>query len=378
LCIHITPQLPPAVCGVGDYARVVGGRMEQLAPGVRCAYVAAGTRAAALPPAKGNESARLARSLGGAPSAAALWAAIESLADGRSADELAVVLHYSGYGYELGGAPAWLAAAVEQRPPRWSGVRWATMFHELFATGRPWERAFWSSGRQRSIAARIARASDALMTNREQSARWLETQAGLPAGSVPHLPVPSNVGEPAEIVPWDERPRRAVTFGGARFKRFALVEQADEAAELLRRLQIEELVDIGETAPIAATAFERRGIRVRGLGRTSALDVSAVLCQSRVGLMSYPKVVLTKSGILAAFAAHGMAVFGDLPLTGDGPTLLSLSEAAQAGDLEVVTSARTAAVANALWYSQHTSWHHGDLVVSRLFASMGARKSLLS
>ena len=40
LAIHIVPHLPPQQSGVGDYATLVGWRMEAL--GNCCAYVAAG------------------------------------------------------------------------------------------------------------------------------------------------------------------------------------------------------------------------------------------------------------------------------------------------------------------------------------------------
>ena len=263
--IHITPQIPPAICGVGDYAAVVGRRMEELCAEVRCGYLAAGHRAAGA---------------GAMKDVAKFWGAVEevtaacSTANGGrieglphpgplprgEGDRTAIVLHYSGYGYDPSGAPAWLAEALERRPAHLAGVRVVTFFHELYATGKPWQRAFWTSGRQRAAAIRVARASDALATNREQSARWLERQAGLPAESVPHLPICSNVGEPTELVPWDERPRRAVTFGAAAFKRFALRNDAERVAAMLERLGIDELVDIGESTRIAVDAFARHGV----------------------------------------------------------------------------------------------------------------------
>ena len=152
----------------------------------------------------------------------ALWRAVDEVVDelaGGAIDSLSLVVHYSGYGYDTGGAPGWLADALEGRPSRYSAVRLVSMFHELYATGRPWQRAFWNSSRQRISSVRVARASDALITNREQSARWLERMTGRAVGSVPCLPVPSNIGEPLENLPWESRGPQVVTFGGARFKR---------------------------------------------------------------------------------------------------------------------------------------------------------------
>src|SRR5438445_738128 len=46
LIVHIVPQSPPAICGLGDYATLIGSKMEELWPDVRCGYVACGHQAA--------------------------------------------------------------------------------------------------------------------------------------------------------------------------------------------------------------------------------------------------------------------------------------------------------------------------------------------
>ncbi len=349
LLLHLTPQLPPAICGLGDYATVVGARMEGLRPGVRCAYLACGHRVAPQ-------------------NAERLWQNIERLsaeqaAKGPADGALAIILHYSGYGYAPNGAPAWLAEALERRPAWLGGARVVTFFHELYASGKPWERAYWVSGRQQSAAERIARASDALVTNCEQSARWLEGVTGRAAGSVPHLAICSNVGEPAELVPWDERARQAVTFGGARYKRFALCKQAEEVACLLRQLEIEELIDMGESVPIATGVFERAGVRVETRGRLPAADVSAVLSQSRVGFLEYPPNFVAKSGVFAGFAAHGVKVVlrQRMPLALNGlehaAHFVALGDDRAAED--VARWLTSSSVVN--WYQSHNIERHAEL-----------------
>lgn len=354
--LHITPQVPPAICGVGDYAAVVGRRMEELCPEVRCCYLAAGHRAAGV---------------GATRDVAKFWDAVEEMAEepspspslgGRGIAEAAIVLHYSGYGYDPSGTPAWLAEALERRPSRLTGVRVVTFFHELYATGKPWQRAFWTSSRQRAAAIRVARASDALMTNREQSARWLERQVGLQEGSVPHLPVCSNVGEPTELIPWEERAKRAVTFGAAVFKRFALRDDAERVATMLGRLGIVELVDIGESTAIATEAFARHGVRVEATGRLPAAGVSEILGGSRVGLLDYSPAYLDKSGVYAAFAAHGLACL--MPDTGFDARaesrFVSLARDVTNDELDRIAAHALRA------YRNHSSSAHANLITNIL------------
>ena len=144
----------------------------------------------------------------------------------HSADDICLVLHYSGYGYHASGAPYWLADALERKPSAFASCRVIAFFHELYATGWPWQRACWWSSRQRAVAIRIARYSDELVTNRAQSARWLEQQTGRDDGRVTHLPICSNVGEPEELAPWEVRAPKAVLFGGAKFKESFLKRHA--------------------------------------------------------------------------------------------------------------------------------------------------------
>src|SRR5207237_6764629 len=74
------------------------------------------------------------------------YAVISGLNVGASA-ELArgyehVVLHYANYGYQARGVPFLLATFVKQLRQQLRG-RWVTTFHELYASGPPWESAFW-------------------------------------------------------------------------------------------------------------------------------------------------------------------------------------------------------------------------------------------
>jgi hypothetical protein len=291
-----------------------------------------------------------------------LWETIQDLAEENNIGtvDVALVVHYSGYGYAPHGAPEWLADALEA-PPAFAAGRIVTMFHELYATGWPWRRAFWYSPRQRAVAIRIARASDTLMTNREQSARWLERGSGRLVGSVLSLPITSNVGEPGSVPPWGGRPPRAVAFGGVRNKQFLCGTSAKATARLLKRLEIAELFDIGQPAVIRRAAFERCGIRVRQLGYCTTERVSEVLLESRIGLLDYPFAFLGKSGVLAAYAAHGLAILNAArkkePADGHAIPVYSSDSLAIEG-LPTMAELASAGERARNWYLPHQSSDH--------------------
>ena len=67
----------------------------------------------------------------------------------------AVVLHFSGYGYQKRGVPLWLVQGLQIWSRRAGRVPLLTIFHELYATGRPWQSAFWLSPLQKQIARSI-------------------------------------------------------------------------------------------------------------------------------------------------------------------------------------------------------------------------------
>jgi hypothetical protein len=364
--IHVTPQLPPEICGLGDYATSVGRTAEAVLPEVRCGYIAAGRRVTGCV-AESSSS----RNVTGSCNPNHLWDAVDALVGERGAgafDAVSLIIHCSGYGYACNGAPKWLAVAIENRPPQFGDVRIVTMFHELYATGWPWQRAFWASGRQRAVSARIARASDALMTNREPSARWLEAMSGRPRFSVPSLPVPSNVGEPNRIVPWVSRGPEAVSFGAARFKRpFFTGGGARATAAMCRNLGIQTLTSIGQKTEIDEAVFKQNGVEVVQTGFLPANEAAKHIGSARAALIEYFPGYFGKSSVLGGVAAHGT------------PPICTVSNAASDGlefgihfwDLKSAANAsrnsafaRLSSISQSIrdWYDSHSLVKHAQLL----------------
>ena len=210
-----------------------------------------------------------------------------------------IVLNFSGYGYHPRGIPSWLVERVAQVRAR--GAKVGVFFHELFASEPPWRSAFWLGPKQRRITAELGSLANFWLTNCDMAAQWLQANCS-PA---PHrvLPVYSNVGEPT-LSP-GPRGDKIVVFGGP-----AIRAQAYRALDAgFWRWVLEQglsVHDIG--APIDSAEYTRlcEAGRIRPHGSLPAEEVSRQLAEAKFGLLCYPPHVVAKSGVFAAYCAHGL------------------------------------------------------------------------
>lgn len=265
----------------------------------------------------------------------------------------ALVLHFSGYGYGQRGLCFWLLAELRAlRAQRREGLRLVVVFHELFASGPPWRSAFWLSRWQALIAARLARMADALWTNTEHHASWLAKVVG-PATPIHVRPVFSNVGEPDVSPATGGRQATAVVFGSPPTRQRVFDELRGHEATL-RRLGVEELIEIGSGAMSegAPTTIPRRHA-----GRLEQPELGRLLQASRFGLLDYPSQLLGKSGVFAAYAAHGCVVLDTRRPGPDTDRLVTgtdyLSLPAMAGAPALPASHEAIAARLLSWYADH-------------------------
>lgn len=230
---------------------------------------------------------------------------------------LTVVVHFSGYGYARRGMCQWLVDELRVlRARHGDALRLLVVFHELFASGMPWRSAFWLAPLQSSIARRLARLADGLWTNTVHHADWLRGAVG---DEVPlHVrPVFSNVGEPVDLPSWGERRPQVVVFGSAATRRRALSALHDNEPALAG-LGITQLVEVGDGPGQSAMRLD---LPTRHLGRLSTQALGALLCMSQFGLLEYPACYLGKSGVFAAYAAHGCVALNLSAQCGDADGL---------------------------------------------------------
>lgn len=338
--LQIVPRLPPAVDGLGDYAVVLAEGLQTRGVSSRFLVTDRQWTASPMGPSADvlNDTSRegLLRALG---------------------DEQQVLLHFVNYAYEpRRGCPYWMLDALrhwrEGQPQR----RLVIMFHELFAMGWPWRKAFWYSPEQRAISAALARLADHCWTSNHEYGSWLDRQRG---GTTPLAPVLSNLGEPTDCGTWDARERAIVVFGRAVNRQRAYHTLANDLVALARTHGLTHVHDVG--SPLAnVTALP--GLTTTQHGLLPAAELSRLLLRCRVGVIHNDGSPLAKSGVAAAYAAHGVVIAceaGQRASDGlvPGHNLLVLD-----GDLGAPLD-QLAHHAHA-WYHRHDRDHQCELVAA--------------
>jgi hypothetical protein len=216
----------------------------------------------------------------------------------------AVVLHFSGYGYQKRGVPLWLVQGLRIWSRRAGNVPLFTIFHELYATGRPWQSSFWVSPLQKQVARSILKLSSAAITPtdlyRKQLSEWQEGRSI----EVRAMPVFSNVGEPGLRSAPRTRSAAAVVFGLAGVEDRLFGTYRPDLERIIAALGIEKIFDIGPRfSSVPATLA---GVPVISKGVLPQGAVSELLSRARFGFVAYPLDFIGKSGVFAAYAAHGV------------------------------------------------------------------------
>lgn len=279
--------MTPARCGISDGALLLAGELEA-AFGIKTAIAVLNS----------NEPCSLPlRMVHCAP--AQLLEACLSLNENQPGH---LLVHLSGYGYSPDGAPALLAEAL--RSVKADGrFRIAVFFHELFASGMPWESAFFHSWRQKKAIRGIAETCDRLVANTSYSVHWLEEKtARQSAAPIEYLPVFSQVGEAEQHIPLADREPAMVVFGlgGTRQRAY---KELPGMRNALHQLGVREILDIG---PEAEAPRQLDGIPVRRMGVLPAEEIAAQFSRTSFGFVSLPHPCLTKSGVFAGYCANGV------------------------------------------------------------------------
>jgi hypothetical protein len=344
--LHILPRVPPAVCGIGDYAWGIARKLRD-EHGIHSSFLAAGTTWTQPVGETEFPVFRL-------PELSAL-ALVEDVA-ARKEELGAVVLHLSPYGFQKRGVPLWLASGWQQIARMPGRPRLITMFHELYASGPMRSSAFWLQPLQKWVLRTVACASDGLRTNRQGYADWLERKLGLKNGVVTVMPVFSNLGEPTVLPSWNEREPAMALFCWGIHSGESLETVVRKAASCCRRFSLARLHLIGCKQAVDETGL---GIEVVRHGFMEAPGLSALLSSCRMAYTAYSPEHFGKSTLMAAFAAHGLAVItqGRTNVLPDG--LLDGVNVLNESSLdEQVMQAKdsVAGIGNSLrhWYDQHS------------------------
>lgn len=288
---QIVPHLPGTNDGVGDYALTLARRL-QADHGFTTTFIV-------------GDLVK--------PSALASFDTLPL--NGQSAEAIAsecsgAILHYVNYGYHRRGVPFALRAFIIELRRRISG-RLITMFHELYASGRPWQSAFWLRPWQVRIARDLMRFSDTCVVSNEIIAR--EIRARQPDKPVRVLPITSNFGEPQIDLSTPRDPHLWAISG-----RTALIERSVRTlGSIHRRVPAwcaPERVELigGRSTDELRKQIERLRLEFQHYPEISANAASQLLRRCCFGWLDYygagrvwPGMIF-KSGSFAAYCAHAV------------------------------------------------------------------------
>lgn len=261
-----------------------------------------------------------------------------------------VLLHLSGYGYARYGAPLHLLGWLRRHRPRMK--RFGIFMHEAYAVPtRITSSVFWVWRLQRYVASQMAKRSDFWISNTEFKHDWLMTQAG----DLPHLlmPVYSNIGE-AVTFPANKR-RRLLVFGSEPV-RAGTWRDAGEALFRWTAAAGIEVHDIGSPLRDPGQLEVLRAHDVVQHGRLPVERIHELMRDASHGLVSYSPHDVAKSGIFAAYCAHGLVPVLLSPNTGTFDGLVRGTHYLQGVPAADPTPADTERMAHAAydWYQGHS------------------------
>lgn len=365
--LQILPRVPPAVCGIGDYAWGIARKLRD-EHGIHSSFLAAGTTWTQPVGETEFPVFRLPEL-----SAKALVEFVAARKDGFQA----VVLHLSPYGYQKRAVPFWLASGWRQLSRLPGRPRLITMFHELYASGSMRSSAFWLQPLQKWVLRTVARASDGLRTNRQGYADWLQGISGLKTTQVEVMPVYSNFGEPEVLPSWNEREAAMALFCWGIHSGESLEAVVRKAAAHCQRFGLRRLHLMGckqEPEPDQAQVeYVRHGF-------LEAAALSRLLLSCRMAYTAYSPLHLGKSTLVAAFAAHGLVMItqGKSAALPDGLNdgLNVLNESSLEGHL-MQAAEPMAGIGASLrrWYDQHSLDQNAQSYASQIKRLVGSSVS---
>ena len=272
--------------------------------------------------------------------------------------DTAILVHYVGYGYAKRGCPVWLIQGLALLKKNFS-FKLITMFHELSAMGPVWTSQFWLSPLQKYLVHKLSSLSDKKHTSLSLYKMQINAQ-------VSH-PVLSNVGEPIAVKPLSHRKKQMVIFGSPGPRSRVYQFSKENLQKICRVLDISRIIDVG--SPLSVTLPRLDGVEIISKGILQKEEISELLNDSMVGFFNYPSTYLSKSGIFAAYCAHGVLPIGHFypgqeSLEAKAGNIFAFAEQMNSGF--TLTEAQNIASCAFTWYQEHRSEVHADLFFQSL------------
>jgi|APTNR8051073442_1049403.scaffolds.fasta_scaffold02526_4 hypothetical protein len=214
--------------------------------------------------------------------------------------EVLVILQFVFFGLHKYGIPWRLVDFcnhIRARP----NIKLVVYFHELPQVSGNRLVASFRAYMQWTIASCVGRNADAVVVNQIEEELRLKDRYGR---SPFFLPTFSNVGELESFNAMSVRHYDLVVFGTPGRRRRAYEKLGNLTEHCIGGRIIQLIADVGP--PIELPEFLESNILIQKYGMCSNKRVSEILADSWAGLFSAPPKQATKSGILAAYCAHGV------------------------------------------------------------------------
>lgn len=346
--IFIVPELPPAVCGLGDYSMKLVEELR-LDPAPHFLLMRGGDATRAFYPEMTAEEIPKDENR--------LVQRLTELGAER------VLMEYVGWGYHSRGCPLWLLRGLRKWKKKNASARLVIMFQELWFRPAWYKPDFLLQHLHRRAIRQLLPVVDQVFVSTEGYAQWLSGSAF--PGLLRVLPNASNI-LPVDP-PRSERENRGtfMIFGKQTSRLVSLEEMAPWLRKLyasgrLQRLQIvgmrgseeqNQREDAAARAALPEGAFEI-------LGAKSPEELSRLFAAAEFGIFTQSPAGLTKSTIFMAFASHGMNIVSPNVTPGlDAPQcwITHPDELLENGaGLELTLAERAAKIL--AWYEQNLSW----------------------
>jgi len=293
--LQIVSGFKPNVDGMGDFARVLGDELWQQNK-LRSHFLVYRTSQA---PFDANEILPNSLSYSAEASPSACLKEIARLRSQNSFD--CALLHYGSYAYSRNGESAPFVLAIEELA---KDMKVLVFFHETYASGMPWKRAFWTRSQQRRGVGKLLHLSAAAFTSSTKFMQQLQ-DLNTTGRSVTKIPIFSNIGEPDDLRTLDQRSRQIVIFGQLVTRIRLYRDHRRDLERVCKQLGIETIVDVGSgQSPHIPTTLA--GITVRRAGWMDERQLSDLMADSIAGIVGYWPDVWEKSGVIAAYQAHAL------------------------------------------------------------------------
>ena len=292
--LQIVPRLPPTVDGVGDYALNLACQLHK--------YFSINTHFLVCDPGWDGET-----EIEGFSVSRLKGRTTKILIEQVPRETTSILLHYVGYGYAKRGYPLWLIEGLQGWKCDRPQLHLVTMFHEVRSSSRKlWTSSFWLTPLKKRLVIRLLKISDRCLTSKQLYAQSIKELSQGKHTNIPALPVFSNLGEPQNVPPLSLRQNRLVVFGRMNSRKRVYFQSLEQLHYTCQILNIEELWDVGDASGYVIPELDLGQVNIIKKGNQSAQEISTILLNSKVGFLDYNPNFLGKSGIFAAYTAHGM------------------------------------------------------------------------